>query len=195
MGQCTAGTAKPVGTVCVSPDVCRAAGQCNGSGTCEAGLPINEGKSCIGGDICQSSQCLAGQCTPIGPRDCSNGNPCLAKNSCMPGVGCVAVNICDMMAPADMSAMPDLLDLASADLSSVDAAGPVDARKAPDAAQRDMAPQQKDGPSYSDNKYQLPLEINGGACTCQVGRRGTPVPSKFFLLLCVGLLLLRRRRA
>ncbi len=227
MGECVAGTAKGAGTVCVGPGICRSPGQCIMGGTCVEGAALNEGKSCIGPDVCQSSRCVAGQCRATAVRDCSNGDRCLKKDSCIPGIGCVAVNICDLLPPADLLAsMPDLTmtldlsvrDMSPRDLSAMqsdmqgDLALPVDMMldMPADAARADarMHPQDaasKDGPvPHPDldapdasvpngTLYTLPLEITGGACQCQVGRKGAPGPNKLLWLIGLGLLLRRRR--
>jgi MYXO-CTERM domain-containing protein len=108
------------GAVCADPTPCREAGTCNGAGACGAGAPANEGRPCIGANFCQDTQCRAGACTITGTRDCSMGDPCRRPDACQPDVGCLVVNICDMLPPPDLlMSTPDLAgaDLAGADLS------------------------------------------------------------------------------
>ena len=133
----------------------------------------------------------------------------------MPGLGCVAVNICDMLPPgdmlqgADMASMPDLLmsldmsmpgdmpvavDMSLDMLAHADAGGAMsDARMNPPKDGPDGAFKPDMGvPEVSEIRYVLPLEITGGAC--QVGHAGAPAPSKLLGLIVLGLLLRRRRR-
>ena len=70
-------------------DVCNAAGQCAHNPV--AG-PCDDGDDCTLNDTCSAGRCVGGE-----QRACNDGNPCTA-DSCIPGVGCVNVdvpNACD----------------------------------------------------------------------------------------------------
>lgn len=192
MGQCVPGTPKAAGTVCLDASPCRSAGTCNGSGVCNAGMATNEGRACIGGNFCEDTVCQAGVCSSRGTRDCSAGDPCRKKDACMPNVGCLVVNICDMAVPPDLTG----LDLMSVDLTPPpDLAVPDLSVPIPDMRSVRDAAMPRDSGSNSDGAQppHLTTYLTGGACACRVG--GAEAPPPLALLLGLGAVLrLRRRR-
>lgn len=209
LGVCAPGAPRPEGTSCGAAELCRAPGRCDRVGACVPGASINEGRGCATGDGCRAALCQGGVCRDQGPRDCSQGDPCLKRDSCMPGVGCVAVNICDMrQAPDLLMSLPDLVggpdisdpardgapadlltrdarDAAARDLSGADAA--LDAALGSPDGGRDAGP--RDAVRYV-----------GGACQCQlgIGRAGGGGPRSGgvgLLGLCLGVLVQWARRA
>lgn len=185
-GQCLPGAPLAAGTVCGNPQLCRAQGLCDNAGTCISGQPTNEGRPCVGADVCQNTVCLSGTCRNLGPRDCSNGDPCRKSDACQPGVGCIAINICDLADPADLMSLPDQ---APKDLGAPDARpdqAPLDAA-APDAADGGL-------PRGPNEAHDYRVRYEGGACQCQaVGGRGG-ADSVLGVLMGVLLFILRRRR-
>lgn len=189
-GQCVAGAPMPAGTVCAKPTACRAAGTCDAFGHCVAGEAINEGRPCIGENLCEHTICQSGLCLSVGPRDCSGGDPCRKADACLPDVGCLAVNICDMDASADLSGTAEPSPPDGGDIP--DAGGPTEGRL-PDWPP--FAPDGGDGLEGADEVgYRLPAELVGGACQCRLGGGTPPGSPLMVLLLLVCSVRLRARR-